>query len=78
MCHYLCQKLFLKCFCEEQANVDHFFKVIFVVKGRQRFIFHRKKPLGFHNFSRTPNPRFYERIDEFIVARAAFLGSPNP
>ena len=23
MCHYLCQKLFLKCFCGEQAKVDH-------------------------------------------------------
>ena len=37
-----------------------------------------KQPLGFHNFSRTPNPRFFGRIDEFLVAVAAFLGSPNP
>ena len=37
-----------------------------------------KQPLGFHNFSRTPNPRFCGRIDEFLVAVAAFLGSPNP
>ena len=43
-----------------------------------RFIFPAKNPLGFHNFSRTPNPWFYWRIDEFLVVVVAFLGSPNP
>ena len=64
-------------FVKNSENLEVCFRGAYAKAAAQHM--HREnKPLGFHNFSQTPNPRFCTGNDEFLVAIEAFLGSPNP